>query len=163
MSERLRGGTGTGGPDETWVMCAAEPGSTVRCTAPADLRDEYGDIWVEVRALSYREALVREGLGVTEHYELTEGGAVLGVCRRYDLVAMAAYDLEHCVVDYSLPVRSGDGAVSVVRKVEGGRQASLYLLDALPLRVAEWLRDCLDRVNLRDRSGQMALEAAQKK
>ena len=163
MMKQSTGMPGDSGSDGTWAVRAAEPGSSVRCAAPAELCEEFGEIWVEVRPLTYREALVREALGVTEHYELTEGGAVLGVCRRYDLVAMAAYDVEHCLVDYCLPIRLADGKVTVVRKTEGGRQASLRLLDALPLRVGEWLRECLDRVNLRDRAGQLAMETAQKK
>jgi hypothetical protein len=152
-----------GGPDGTWVLCAAQPGSTVRCVAPAEVCAGCDEAWVELRPLSYREALTREGQGVTEHYELTEGGTVLGVSRRYDLVAMAAYDLDHCVVDYSLPLRTQGGETVTVRRPEDRPPSGQELLDRLDLRTAEWLRECLDRVNLRDRVGQDALERAQKK
>jgi len=148
--------------DAQWIIAAAQPGACVRFSAPADAPDCGSDVWVEVRALTYREALERESLGVVEDYELDENGRALCVSRRYDLWAMAAYDLERSLVDFCLPEWQADGTVVMRRKGDGGIDGDLAALETMPPALAEWVQGCIDRVNLRHFAGQSALAEAKK-
>lgn len=149
--------------DARWVICAAAPGGAVRFEAPVEVAGVGGPVWVEVRALSHREALERESLGVVESYELTGGDQAVEVLRQYDLWAMAAYDYTHSLVDFCLPEREPGGEVRLRRGSEGTRETNLELLSRMPPALAEWVRGCIDRVNMRHAQGQEALEQAKKK
>jgi hypothetical protein len=148
------------GERERWIVSASRPGAAVRFSA-RDTRCPDGErVWVEVRALSHREALERESLGVIERYELAESGKVLALDREYDFWAMAAYDYRHSLVAFALP---GDGADGIVASDGMSAEERVVLLGCMPPALAEWVQDCIDQVNLRDAEGLAALLCAQKK
>jgi len=121
--------------------------------------------WVRLRALTEAEALERESLGMHEEYFLVPqvlGEAAVQVCRRYDLVAMAEYDLRHCVLDFRLPEAWGEGEVRA-RELdpsdpEGNCQ---FLLRAQP-PLSDWLWEQLERVNWRQPEQRAAVELGKK-
>lgn len=143
-----------------WVIVAAAEGGTVRFEAPPVAP---GGCWVEVRALTHREALERESIGGYEEYELSDGGRVLSVVRRCDRWAMAEYDYQYSLVDWCLPVRQFDGSMGLQCGSELAEEERVDLLAAMPPALAEWVEECIDRVNLRNAEGEGALEDAKKK
>lgn len=146
-----------------WVIAAACPGRAIRFHAPVDSGYPSEDVWIEARALTHQEALERESVGVFEEYELADSGRVVFVSRRYDLWAMAEYDYLHALVDFCLPERTADGEVHLRRAADGTPESNIMLLAAMPSRLANWIQDCIDRVNLRDPLGQAAMDEAKKK
>lgn len=145
-----------------WVIAAAGRGGSVRFEAPEEARRLAGEAWVEVRALSHREALERETLGTWEEYELSDDGRVVCAIRRYDLWAMAEYDYAHGVVDFALPELQEDGQVRLRRGREGDAEGNMEALAAMAPGLAQWVQECVDAVNLRDTAGRVALAEAKK-
>ncbi len=130
-----------------WIISAAGPHCGRRLEAPIELPGWDDPPWVEVRPLSQRERLERESLGVYDEYHLDANGDVARVVRRYDQVAMARYDYEHCLVAFCLPREETPGEIAPWRKPEvldGGELAGV-----LPPALAEWLSQLIDQVNLR--------------
>ena len=152
------------GVDEAqWIVVAAGPGQSVRFTAPVVIAGAAEASWVEVRALTHREALERESVGTYEECELGASGRVLSVVRRYDLWAMAEYDYVCSVTDFAFPELMSDGSVAMRRMAPGDPEGNLAVLSAMPGELAEWVQGCVDRVNLRHPAGRDALDDAQKK
>jgi hypothetical protein len=145
---------------EQWVVATSRPGATVRLHAGGTGCPGGESVWVEVRALTHREALERESLGIAERYELAEGGKVLALRREYDFWAMCEYDYRHSLVAFSLPA---DGAGALVTSEAMGPEERIRLLGLMPPALADWVQRCVDEVNLRDGEGLSALEYAQKK
>lgn len=145
-----------------WVIAAAGRGGSVRFEAPEEARRIAGEAWVEVRALSHREALERETLGTWEEYELSDDGRVICAIRRFDLWAMAEYDYAHSVVDFALPELQEDGEARLRRGREGDAEANAEALAGMAPGLAQWVQECVDAVNLRDTVGRSALAEAKK-
>jgi len=135
MGDRLR---------EAWVIAAAGEDTSRRFHVPG----EFGELtpWVQVRPLTAREALQREAAGLEETYQLGPDGAPAAVSRTYDHEAMMQFEVERCVVDYELPMRMRSGEVRAVGPDEMPRAE---LLDRLPVRLVDWLEECLSIVNMR--------------
>ena len=149
--------------ESQWVIVAAGLGRSVRFAAPVGVGEPGEAGWVEVRALTHREALERESVGTYEECELGDNGRVLSVVRRFDLWAMAEYDYAYAVTDFCLPERRSDGSVAVRRMGDASLEANLVLLGEMPPALAAWMQSCVDRVNLRHVAGQLGLDEAQKK
>ena len=145
-----------------WVIAAAGREGSVRFEAPEEARRLAGEAWVEVRALSHREALERETLGTWEEYELADSGQVICATRRFDLWAMAEYDYARSVVDFALPELQADGQVRLRRGREGDAEGNVAALAEMAPGLAQWVQECVDAVNLRDTAGRAALAEAKK-
>lgn len=119
--------------------------------------------WIAVRALTDREALERESIGVRETYEEDDWGeGALRVARTYDLAAMAEYDLAHCLTDFCLPARDEAGLVTALRATKLSATKRAETLHRLPLAMGQWIRECIDRVNLRRPEDAATLAIAKK-
>ena len=129
---------------EAWVISAAGDENSRRFDVPEDFGEPGG--WVRVRALTAREALKREAIGLKEEYELGADGAAVALHRRYDHEAMVEFELQRCLVDYELPARTDAGRITSVTPDGCPRET---LLDRLPPALMDWLMRCLDTVNLR--------------
>ncbi len=129
---------------EAWVIAAAGEDSSRRFDVPAPI----GELrpWVHMRPLSAREALQREAVGLEEHYDLGPDGVAVAMHRTYDVDAMLEFELQRCLVDYALPMRTTTGAIALVGPEELPREG---LLDRLPVVLIDWLTDRLDAMNLR--------------
>jgi len=137
---------------EAWVIAAAGEDTSRRFDVPAPI----GELrpWVRMRPLSAREALQREAVGLEEHYDLGPDGTAVAMHRTYDVHAMLQFELQRCLVDYELPVRTSAGAVALVGPDELAREE---LLDRLPVDLIDWLTDRLDAMNLRTVEGAAVL------
>ena len=148
---------------------AAGSGGVRRFEAPVEIPGWQENPWVLVRALTEAEALERESLGLIEEYELVARGLEepeLRVRRVYDLVAMAEYEWERCLVDWCLPeVRPAEGETEplvVVKRREGERAADLTFLRGMGPCLGAWLKHVLDEVNWRLPEQRAQLEIAKK-
>ncbi len=143
-----------------WIISAAGPDCTRRFEAPIELSGWDDPPWVEVRPLSEREQLERESLGVYDEYHLNANGDVERVVRRYDQVATARYDYEHCLVDFCLPRKDAHGEIAPWAKPE--RLNADELLAVLPPALAEWLTEVIEQVNLQRPADQKLLAEVKK-
>jgi len=143
-----------------WIISAAGPECTHCFEAPIEVPGWDKPPWVELRALSQREQLERESQGIRDEYHLDDSGCVDSIERNYDLVAVTAYDYEHCLVDFCLPRENDDGEIVPWRKPNNFRAAQL--LDNLPPALAQWLSELIEQVNMRDPTGQQVLGAVKK-
>lgn len=146
-----------------WIAQAANPDGAVRFEYPAEGWECEGDVWVAVRALTYREVLERESVGMVEEYELDDHARVLGVRRQYDLWAMKRYELSRCLVDFALPWVGEDGKVRARLRGDLDEDEREGIVADLSPVVGEWLEERLAQVNLRDRPGSRAVADAKKK
>ena len=145
---------------QAWVISAAGPECTRRFEAPVEVPGWSRRPWVEVRPLTYRERLQRESLGVRDEYHLDTNGSIEQVVRRYDTVAMARYDHEHCVVAFCLP--RGNTQADLVKWRRPDEFNAEEFLALLPPVLAQWLDEVIDEVNLRDSAGQQMLAEVKK-
>lgn len=89
-----------------WSAWAGGVREAQRFVAPVEIPGWSERPWVVVRALTEAEALEQESLGLIEEYEVVQRGLgepEVRVRRVYDLVAMAEYEWERCLVDWCLP------------------------------------------------------------
>jgi len=134
--------------------------------APVEIPGWARKPWLRLRALSEAEALERESLGLAEEYELVSGGLqepAVRVRRTYDLLSMAEYDYEHCVLEFCLPELQRDGSVAerwMGREAEPGEKAAF--LGRMQPAMAEWVRTEIERVNRRLPEQRAAVELAKK-
>ena len=145
-----------------WVAAGSAAQEPVRFTAPARPPGWSEHPWVELRALTVREELQRDSLGVREEYELAADGRAVGMRRVYDFEAMVQFDLQHCVVAMMLPVESDGGEYEPLREGAPADEHRGGLLDRLPRAVAEWLLECIEAVNMRRAEDREVLEEAKK-
>ncbi len=143
-----------------WIISAAGPDCTRRFEAPIRLPGWDRPPWIELRPLSEREQLERESLGVYDEYHLDPNGDIERVVRRYDQVAMARYDYEHCLVDFCLPQEETPGEIALWRKPE--TLSGDELLAMLPPALAEWLTEVIEQINLRRPADQKLLSEVKK-
>lgn len=132
-----------------WIIGESGSEAERRFEAPVEIDGWDERPWIRLRPLTAREALRRESLGLREELEPGADGSARAIRRRYDLEAMVAYELECCLVDYALPVLGPDGVVRCARREEGPGALGGELLDRMPTRLADWLAQCLDEINLR--------------
>ena len=149
-------------PDlDGWVIAQVGDYAAVVFHAAVDLPGWTGRPWVRVRALTDHEALERESIGIRDVYLPSADDGV--VCERtYDFAAMSDYDLAHCVVDFWLPRRAADGAVVPVHGEEIGAEERAEVMRRLPQALGQWVRACVDHVNLRRPEDQIGLGIAKK-
>ncbi len=143
----------------------------VRFEAP----EEYGEAWVRLRPLTWREALEREALACTEEFELDAAGVVQRVIRRFDAEAARRVELRRCLVGWCLPEEGGETAsppapLSWQERGDTGSagrrsvapELAERLLEGLTPGMARWLESCLEKVNLRRPADRAALEEVKK-
>jgi hypothetical protein len=148
--------------ESQWIIPAAGPGQSVRFSLPVRISGVGEAGWVEVRALTHREALERESIGTFEECELSQSGAIISVTRRLDLWAMAQYDYTLALTDFLLPIVHSGDEVTMCRMGDRDLDANVALLSAMPTALADWVQSCIDRANLRDETGQACLDDAKK-
>jgi len=145
---------------EAWIISAAGADCARRCEAPVQVPGWDRPPWVELRPLTERERLERESLGICDEYHLDADGNIEQVVRRYDAVAMARYDYEHCLVDFCLPRRSTPADLIKWRKPD--EFSANEFLETMPPALVEWLNEVIDEVNLRRPADQQMLAAVKK-
>ena len=166
---RLRAGEGERQRQMTtaWAVCGEGVDEAVLVEAPVVPEGWEGRPWVRLRALTEAEAMERESLGLSEEYEVVSGGLqepAVRVRRMYDLRVMAAYDHEHCVLDFCLPERQRDGSLFERRmgpEAAAGERAEF--LGRMQPALAQWLRTEIERVNRRLPEQRALIETAKKK
>jgi hypothetical protein len=148
-----------------WSIAGHGAKTSVRAEAPVEIPGWEERPWIEVRALTEAENLERESLGLVEEYELVTQGLgepQLQVTRRYDLLAMARYDFEHCVVGFLLPETLAEGQV-VERRMEPGEAGeAAELLERMQPLLAEFVWRAIEAVNLRQPEQRAAVELVKK-
>jgi hypothetical protein len=149
-----------------WAVCGDGVDEVVLVDAPVLPEGWEQRPWVRLRALTEAEALERESLGLAEEYELVSAGLQepqVRVRRTYDLRAMAAYDFEHCVVEFCLPEAQLDGAL-VERRIGPGAKpgAKAECLGRMQPALAAWLREAIERINWRLPEQRAEVEVAKK-
>ena len=154
----------SGLPDlDGWVIAQVGDYAAVVFHADMDLPGWTGRPWVRVRALTDHEALEREGIGIRDLYLQSADDCSGVVCERtYDFAAMAGYDFAHCVVDFWLPKRGVNGEVVPLHGEEVGAEERAEVMLRLPQALGQWVRECVDRVNLRRLDDRHGLEVAKK-
>jgi len=157
MSEEVRTGEW-----RAWLLGAAGRDATMRFPAPIDIPGWDEQPWVELRPLTVREALRRDSIGITDEYELAANGHAIALRRRYDLEAMAAFDLEHGIVGYLLPMQESDGNTRAVHHNDRDAPRGGQLLDCISMAMLEWLVECAEAVNMRRPGDAPVLDAAKK-
>ena len=149
-------------PDlEAWVIAQVGDCPGLVCHAEVDIPGWQERPWVRVRALTDHEALERESIGVRDAYVPSADDGV--VCERtYNFAAMGAYDLAHSVVGFWLPTQGADGEVVPVNGEGISAEERAALMRRLPQALGQWVRECVDRVNLRRPEDQSGLAIAKK-
>ncbi len=145
-----------------WAVGGRGQAERVRFRAPVRPPGWQEQPWLELRALTLREALYRDSVGLRDEYELAADGRVTRMRRSYDFEAMLRVDLEHCLVDCLLPGvnEHGECVELGIEQVRAGLEADL--LDRMPPELADWLLECLEAVNMRRPADREVLTQAKK-
>jgi hypothetical protein len=148
-----------------WAIAGESLDTAVVVEAPARPEGWEEAVWVRVRPLTDREALERESLGLREEYELVSEGlaeATVRVQRRYDLAAMAAYDVEHSIVDFCLPEVAANGQIEERRYEALDPAGMVELIGRMQPALSAWVWSVVDEVNWRTPQQRAILEMAKK-